>query len=520
MNLINTDIKPDPFDPHRGDVYESGGPFPQRIVVEIPPTSEDQRIRYRVDGGADSNLTTLGQFHLHLAGLGEIRGVGRVREYSPVSPDEIRSLVHRLRSTALGVDDVAGELMRGAAAETRDGLLEAERKIRKEPLAYNDSTEPLAVARRITDVVAGQQSAGEILINTAWRLSVLIDAVVGSGAKDPRSDADLIRIATNARQVSDQVRVAVRLLGFEWDDSKADAGHALVEAVRSERKFASDLALELDSISAFIAPHGVATSAGAAKPRSLELVRWLAVTGGVVPHACHPTLAEVQEAQEVDFKARWDRYESAKRKPGVHEPARPEFGEVDHFPSVAETRALGLRAEVHRAAAQLREISADSSWPIRERLQSAAAVMLAALDHNNTTQIIDFVWPRLERVAGKRLERDLINAATLCTFLPGGVNADRTESISNPIFCTGFVTILVVKDRQIVQRQSWTSDRPGFKPTDVSFHDDDARFTATEGMGQRALELGDRQGTWTWRGAMGSFPDKQQWQGEWTEETP
>lgn len=51
MNLINTDIKPDPFDPHRGDVYESGGPFPQRIVVEDPPTSEDPRIRYRVDGG-------------------------------------------------------------------------------------------------------------------------------------------------------------------------------------------------------------------------------------------------------------------------------------------------------------------------------------------------------------------------------------------------------------------------------------------------------------------------------------
>lgn len=54
MNLIDTDIKPDPFDPQRGDVYESKGPFPQRIVVEDPPTTEDPRIRYRVDGGVDS----------------------------------------------------------------------------------------------------------------------------------------------------------------------------------------------------------------------------------------------------------------------------------------------------------------------------------------------------------------------------------------------------------------------------------------------------------------------------------
>ncbi len=200
MNLINTDIKPDPFDPHRGDVYESGGPFPQRIVVEIPPTSDDQRIRYRVDGGADSNLTTLGQFHLHLAGLGEIRGVGRVREYSPASPDETRSLVHRLRSTALGVDDVTGDLMRGAAAtiveqaaayqvelnhrlklqkslaEIRDGLLEAEQKIPKEPLAYNDSTEPLAMARRIVDeVTALKAGLAEAEANNA-NLAKLVQA--------------------------------------------------------------------------------------------------------------------------------------------------------------------------------------------------------------------------------------------------------------------------------------------------------------------------------------------------------
>lgn len=352
----------------------------------------------------------------------------------------------------------------------------------------------------------------ELLVNTAQRLVALSDAVAGSGSKAPRSDVDLIRAATNARQIADQVRVAVRLLGFEWDDSKDDAGHALVDAVRAERKFASDREIELDSISAFIAPHGVVMPAGATVPTSLELVRWLAVTGGVFPHACHPTLAEIQEAQGVDSRARWDRYERSKRKPPIDEAARPEVGEVDHFPSVAETRALGLRAEVHRAVAQLREISADSSWPIRERLQSAAAVLLAALDHNNTTQIIDFVWPRLERVAGKSLERDLINAATLCTFLPGGVNADRTEPSFNPIYCTGFVTVLAVKDRQIVQRQSWASDRPGFKATDVSFHDDDPRFMVG------TLELGDRQGTWTWRGSMGSFPDKQQWQGEWTEE--
>lgn len=111
MNLIDTDIQPDPFDPQRGDVYEFGAPFPQRIVVEDPPTAEDPRIRYRVDGGADSNFTSLGQFHLHLAGLGEIRGVGRVREYLPVTPDVCRTLIHQLRSTALGVDRPAAQAL-------------------------------------------------------------------------------------------------------------------------------------------------------------------------------------------------------------------------------------------------------------------------------------------------------------------------------------------------------------------------------------------------------------------------
>jgi len=115
VNLINTDIKPDPYDPQTGDVYEYGEPFVQRLVVEDAPTSEDHRIRYRIDGGGDSNLTSVGQFHRHLAGLINLRGIGRVREYSPLEPGDTVRLMRVLKATALGVDKPAGDLMRAAA---------------------------------------------------------------------------------------------------------------------------------------------------------------------------------------------------------------------------------------------------------------------------------------------------------------------------------------------------------------------------------------------------------------------
>ena len=79
VNLINTDITPNPYDPQTGDVYEFGDPFVQRLVVEDAPTREDPRVRYRIDGGTASNLTTVPQFHRHLAGLTGLRGLGRVR---------------------------------------------------------------------------------------------------------------------------------------------------------------------------------------------------------------------------------------------------------------------------------------------------------------------------------------------------------------------------------------------------------------------------------------------------------
>ena len=102
MDLIDTNIKPDPFNPQRGDVYESQGPFPQRIVVEDPPTAEDPRIRYRVDGGVDSNLTTLGQFHLHLAGLGEGKcATQRFYALDSALALRLRRRSERGRSTAL-----------------------------------------------------------------------------------------------------------------------------------------------------------------------------------------------------------------------------------------------------------------------------------------------------------------------------------------------------------------------------------------------------------------------------------
>lgn len=107
MNLINTDIIPDPYDPQTGDVYEFGDPFVQRLVVEDAPTRDDPRVRYRIDGGVDSNLTTVAQFHRHLAGLTRLRGVGRVRGVDPVAGDLMRGAATTIVEQAAALDGVA-----------------------------------------------------------------------------------------------------------------------------------------------------------------------------------------------------------------------------------------------------------------------------------------------------------------------------------------------------------------------------------------------------------------------------
>lgn len=71
------------------------------------------------------------------------------------------------------------------------------------------------------------------------------------------------------------------------------------------------------------------------------------------------------------------------------------------------------------------------------------------------------------------------------------------------------VTVLVVKSRIVVQKQKWTSEYPDFDAASVSLQDDDPRFSS--GMG-----LGDRAGTWTWRGTTSGTTE---WAGEWTPET-
>lgn len=180
MNLINTDIKPDPFDPQTGDVYQYGAPpFVQRLVVEDAPTREDPRVRYRIDGGTDSNLTTVAQFHRHLAGLTDLHGVGRVREYQPITTEVRKSLVHQLRSTALEVDQVAGDLMRGAAATiveqaaALDGIAcrEALEQTRGR-LALLQEAVAQALAENIPDIEDASATAGLV-----ERLGLLIAAL-------------------------------------------------------------------------------------------------------------------------------------------------------------------------------------------------------------------------------------------------------------------------------------------------------------------------------------------------------
>ena len=511
MNLINTDIKPDPFDPHRGDVYESGGPFPQRIVVEIPPTSEDQRIRYRVDGGVDSNLTTLGQFHLHLAGLGEIRGVGRVREYSPVSPDEIRSLAHRLRSTALGVDEVAGDLMRSAAAtiveqaaayqkslaEMRGGLLEAEQKIRKEPLAYNDSTEPLAVARRITDEV------------TALKAGL---------AEAEANNAELAKLVQAHGE-----SVSAEMLPFA-SLSLADIGHAAWlcgyhpgNDPMAVFKRAAHRAREWLEIEAVLAKFRIV----APDLTLVELVKGQAATNTVLTSTLPRRLAALQDAVALPGADQSDEtalIASAEQGRGmvlaVKGALRVLGFAFDEKGDVREALLAAVQAERRVASGMGAELDTISAL-----IAPHGVTIPAGYENRAIPEAVDLVrWLIVKSGVDLRRYRLTSKDVWEASDVLSAQRWSEKQDARNPIYCTGFVTVLAVKDRQIVQRQSWTSDRPGFNPTDVSFHDDDARFTPMPSSIQRALEFGDRQGTWTWRGSMGSFPDKQQWQGEWTEE--
>ena len=71
------------------------------------------------------------------------------------------------------------------------------------------------------------------------------------------------------------------------------------------------------------------------------------------------------------------------------------------------------------------------------------------------------------------------------------------------------VTVLVVKNRIVVLKQRWASEDSDFDAASVSLQDDDPRFSS--GMG-----LGDRAGTWTWRGTTSGTTE---WAGEWTPET-
>lgn len=239
-------------------------------------------------------------------------------------------------------------------------------------------------------------------------------------------------------------------------------------------------------------------------------------------------------------------------------PINPKLGEVVRFG--LNSKSLRLRAQAHRTATQLREFADRSVWPVREALHSAASVVRDLLE------AIDLESSEAERkaVASVRLQDELINMIherdkardevarltaqaerwqSICddhqssvqealTMLgwPGGdpiewanrirsgiqVQLGTTATASSGIFCSGWLTVIAFKDRRIVSGQRWTSERPDFRATDVSFHDDDPRLESD-------LEFWAREGTWTWRGSMHSANlghNPKQWQGSWTAVIP
>lgn len=105
-------------------------------------------------------------------------------------------------------------------------------------------------------------------------------------------------------------------------------------------------------------------------------------------------------------------------------------------------------------------------------------------------------------VPTKPVAEDQMSTASIAEALGGTVMA-RTK-VADLV-----VTVLVVKSRIVVQKQKWTSEYPDFDAASVSLQDDDPRFSS--GMG-----LGDRAGTWTWRGTTSGTTG---WAGEWTPET-
>jgi hypothetical protein len=205
VNLINTDIKPDPYDPQTGDVYEYGEFFVQRLVVEDAPTSEDHRIRYRIDGGSDSNLTSVGQFHRHLAGLTNLRGVGRVREYSPLEPGDTVRLMRVLKATAMGVDKPAAAYM---IAELRAMLQTVHDTLEAHSTANGGTTlEMLAdLVKRTSSVESGgacTKDRERLSENERDELYMWRDGAAAEKKRAVERDAAFHRGTIEARQLGD-----------------------------------------------------------------------------------------------------------------------------------------------------------------------------------------------------------------------------------------------------------------------------------------------------------------------------
>ena len=588
VNLINTDAKPDPFQPQRGDVYEFGAPFPQRLVVEDPPTAEDPRIRYRVDGGCDSNLTSLDRFHLHLAGLSGLKGLGRVREFQPLEPGDVDRLVHALRVTALGADRVAVELMRGAAAIIVDLAQVKNKSVHKMAVVHgpNEAScmgcEGEQFDGSICDTCGDHVEIARDADGTCRRVCHSPEQILGFSLADPDSPesrlrAELKEFVPAGDEYTNDLRAAVGLANDRgarlnelcppgWRVQvvgetvavfppgsvatsytfRDDPDERIVAEIwrwysQSAGPAANvDASARLSDLSARcppgcrLQPDGssvVVTLPGQDAP-SLRLYQGQDASEIWRHHTKHlEDLADQQGLRIAALVAEREEVVEANRRAtsllhdlsvrfsnlvdAVAEPGHPERSSDEYLVRVASN----ARADAQSLRAIMGISPAANRDEVHEHVRWYAERMRRERD---TPAILDILWTAIIAAThSPDLERDLINAATVAARLEALCGASLRGATSpepaSDIFCTGSITVVSARDRRIIRGQRWTSPRPDFRATDVSFHDDDPRLESD-------LEFGARDGTWTWRGSMHSSNPStghkpRQWQGTWAEES-
>lgn len=379
------------------------------------------------------------------------------------------------------------------AQQIASDVRKASRDRTPEEIAAKAVVRDAARARKAHD-----EDAREYRESPPWQAEVAARSVLGISEPTPRELTGLLdRFGPKAETEAErQVRRCAEALGYVGEPDRlavvvGDACLAFAKDLREINarymarisKLEESLAVEVESLSAEVA----------------RLTDEVAATRAEAKRQIDAAIDRSQEAEKALTVVGWPGGDPIKWAHKVCEDATPSSLTVAMYEAVASD--LGR---------QLLRKCASNNDLVEEIGRKDQAMRDLSRQSMEYSQLVDRY-----KMAMVKLGSATEIAAALEWASP------LTPSAAPQVRCKGYVTVRINKDRVIVKGQTWTSDDPNFKAWDVSLHDDDPRF----GLGapqQRShvgptMELGDRKGTWTWRGSMGGFGDLK-WQGAWTAE--